>query len=103
VAEGLSRAWNNDLDGAITAFDAAIALQPRLAFAYLNRGLAYQRLGEADRALADLNRAVRYAPYAARGYYARSLIFRQKGDVERARADEESAVQRDAQYGAVVE
>ncbi|MDB5707855.1 MAG: hypothetical protein JWN66_4971, partial [Sphingomonas bacterium] len=102
LADGLSLAWRGDNDGAIAAFDQAIALQPRLAFAWLNRGLAHERLGDLDRAIADLDRAVRYAPGAARGYYNRSLLLRQRGDTRRARADQSRAVDLDLRYGAVV-
>ena len=92
VADGLSRAWQDDLDGAIAAFDQAIAISPRLSFAYLNRGLVYARKGELDRALDDLNRAVRYAPDVARNYYSRSLLWRQRGDAKRAEADQARAI-----------
>ena len=92
VADGLSLAWQDDLDGAIAAFDQAIAISPRLSFAYLNRGLVYARTGELDRALDDLNRAVRYAPDVARNYYSRSLLWRQRGDAKRAAADQARAI-----------
>lgn len=103
VAEGLSRAWKGDMDEAIGEFDAAIALQPRLAIAYLNRGLAYRWQGDTERALADLDRAVRYAPSAARGYYNRSQVREQAGDTERARADADRAIEIDARYRAALE
>jgi tetratricopeptide (TPR) repeat protein len=103
VADGLSHAWQGDLDGAITAFDQAIAISPRDAVAYLNRGLALQRKGEFGRANADLDRAVRYAPAAARGYYNRSLLLRQRGEADSATADEDRAVALDPGYDAVVQ
>lgn len=103
VAEGLSHAWNGENDGAVNDFSAAIAIQPRMAMAYLNRALVYQRLGESGRALTDLDRAVRYAPYSARGYYLRSLLRERMGDSARARADAERAVQIDARYRAVLD
>jgi hypothetical protein len=92
VADGLSLAWRDDLDGAIAAFDQAIAISPRLSFAYLNRGLVYAHKGELDRALDDLNRAVRYAPNVARNYYSRSLLWRQRGDAKRAAVDQARAI-----------
>jgi tetratricopeptide (TPR) repeat protein len=98
IAEGLSLAWQDDLDGAIAAFDQAIAVSPRLSFAYLNRGQAYLREGELTRALADLDLAVRYAPNSARNYYSRSLVRRQSGDTRRAEADEARAVDLDERY-----
>lgn len=102
LADGLSQAWNGDLQGATAAFDRAIELAPRSSSAYLNRGLAWRRLGDLDRALADLDRAVRYGPREARAYYQRSLVLRQRGDLRRARADEESAVALDHRYAPLV-
>jgi tetratricopeptide (TPR) repeat protein len=102
LAAGLSQAWQGDFDGAIVAFDQAIAIDPRSSFAYLNRGLAYQHEGEPDLALADLDRAVKYASGAARGYYNRAQLRRQRGDTRRAEADEDRAVNLDLRYQAVV-
>jgi hypothetical protein len=98
LSDGLALAWRGDLDGAIAAFDQAIALKPRFAFAYLNRGLAYQRNGEPARAAADLDLAIKYAPYAARGYYNRSVLRREQGNRRGADADANRAVELDPDY-----
>jgi tetratricopeptide (TPR) repeat protein len=102
LAEGLSKAWTGDLDGATAAFDRAIELAPRSSSAWLNRGLAWRRRGDLGRALADLDRAVLYAPNDARAYYHRSLVLRQRGDLRRARADEARAVELDPRYAPLV-
>ncbi|WP_157216322.1 tetratricopeptide repeat protein [Flavisphingomonas formosensis] len=102
LADGLTRAWQGDMDGAIAAFDAAIAVAPKFSQAYLNRSLAYGRLGDDDRALADANAAVRHAPHAASAYYNRSLLLRRQGKIGAARADEDRAVEIDPDYEAVV-
>jgi tetratricopeptide (TPR) repeat protein len=102
LADGLSRAWTGDVEGAMTAFDRAIELSPRSSSAYLNRGLAWRRRGDLDRALADLDRAVLYAPGDARAYYHRGLVLRQRGDLRRARADESRAVELDPRYAPLV-
>jgi len=101
LSDGLKQAWEGDLDGAITAFDQAIAVAPDLSVAYLNRGLAYDRQGESARAIADLDQAVRHAPQSARAYYNRSLLLRKQGDTKRAEVDEQRAVNLDARYQAV--
>lgn len=101
LSDGLKQAWEGDIDGAITAFDQAIAVAPDLSVAYLNRGLAYDRQGESARAIADLDRAVRHAPQSARAYYNRSLLLRKQGDTKRAEVDEQRAVNLDARYQAV--
>jgi len=98
LSDGLALAWRGNLDGAIAAFDQAIALKPRFAFAYLNRGLAYQRQGETERAAADLDLAIKYAPYAARGYYNRSVLRREQGNRRGADADANRAVELDPDY-----
>lgn len=101
LSDGLKQAWDGDLDGAITAFDQAIAVAPDLSVAYLNRGLAYDRQGESARAIADLDRAVRHAPQSARAYYNRSLLLRKQGDTKRADVDEQRAINLDARYQAI--
>lgn len=101
LSDGLKQAWEGDLDGAISAFNQAIAVAPDLSVAYLNRGLAYDRQGESARAIADLDRAVRHAPQSARAYYNRSLLLRKQGDTKRADVDEQRAINLDARYQAI--
>src|SRR5690242_7132883 len=48
-----------DFSGAITAFNAIIALEPKAARAYLGRAIAYHRAGVLDKALADYEQAGR--------------------------------------------
>lgn len=102
VAEGLSRAWQGDLEGAIAEFDQAIAASQQSGLAHLNRGLAYERKGDRDRALADLDRAVQQAPNSARAYYNRSLVLYRKGEKSRAGADADRAIELDPRYAAVI-
>jgi tetratricopeptide (TPR) repeat protein len=102
VSEGLSLAWQGDLDRAIRAFDRAITAEPGLALAYLNRGLAYRQKGDLSRALADLNRAVARDRTGARGYYHRSRLYRERGDTARADADAERAIELDPGYAAAL-
>lgn len=95
VADGLARAWTGDTNGAIQAFDAAIATQPKLSQAYLNRSLLYARLGDEDRALSDADKAVRYARRSAQAYYNRSVVLRRFGKTDEASADEAHAAEID--------
>lgn len=103
LADGLALAWAGKWAPAIGAFDKAIALQPKSAFAYLNRGLAHQRNGESARAAADLDRAIRHAPHAARGYYSRSVLRRERGDARGAAADAARAIALDPRYAAILD
>lgn len=93
LADGLTLAWQGDLDRAIAAFGRAIDTAPDLSIAYLNRGLAYQQKGDLRRALADLDRAVAADPRDGRGYYHRSQLQRARGNTERADADARRAAQ----------
>jgi hypothetical protein len=102
LAEGLDRAQQGDLDGALAAFDRAVARASSSSVAYLNRGMAYQRKGDLDRARADLDRAVRLAPNSARAFYRRSLLRRQQGDDAGADADARRALAIDPDYSAVL-
>ena len=100
LAQALVLARTQDWTGAIAALDRAVSLQPRLGIAYLNRGLAHERLSNNEAAAADLDRAVRFDP-SARSFYARSRLRRERGDIRAARADEERAVELDPHYANV--
>jgi len=97
LSDGLTLAWQGDLDSAIDAFDRAIRTAPNLSIAYLNRGLTYQLKGNPDRALADLDRAIARDPSAAQAYYYRSRLRRAAGDSAGADADVERAAKLDSQ------
>lgn len=97
ISAGLTMAWRGDWVGATEAFTQAIAIKPHTGFAYLNRGLAYQRIGDLERAAADLDLAVKYDG-DARSYYNRAAIRRERG----AQADAAQAVALDPRYSAVV-
>jgi tetratricopeptide (TPR) repeat protein len=49
-------------DRAIADYDKTIALDPKYAIAYDNRGIAYKAKGDNDRAIADHNEAIRLDP-----------------------------------------
>lgn len=100
IVDGLTMGWNGNLNGALAAFGRAIALQPRLGIAHLNRGLAHERLGESDEALVEFDDAVRL-DRSARSYYVRSRARRARGDIRGARADADRAVDLDPDYATV--
>ena len=56
-----------EMDKAIADSSEAIRLDPRMALAYANRGMAWQKKGQYDKALGDLNEAVRLDPRNALG------------------------------------
>ena len=56
---------------AIAAYDKAIKAAPKAAEAYLGRGSAYAKLGQADRAVKDYDDAIQLNPDLADAYYKR--------------------------------
>lgn len=103
LADGLVLAWQGDQDGALRAFNAAIATDAKFWRAYINRSLLYSRMGEEDRALADADTAVRLGHGTAQAYYVRSILLRGRGKTAQARADEERALQLDPSYSDLIE
>ena len=101
-ADGVLRAWREDLGGAIQSFDAATTIAPESGDAYLNRSLAYARLGDEERAFSDANKAVRHAGDKARALYNRSVLLRRRGEIAKAQKDEDRAMTLDPSYAAVI-
>ena len=66
--KGLSLAIAGNYNEAITANARAIQLDPKYAFAYVNRGFAYSKLGDYQRALDDSNKAIELDPKLAGAY-----------------------------------
>ena len=56
---GVAALEAGDYDLAITCFDEAIRIDPKLAKAYTNRGFVYNEMGEYDRAITDCTEAIR--------------------------------------------
>ena len=80
-----------DWQEAIIEYDEAIKLDPQLALAYYNRGVAYHYLGQPKQALEDYDEALRLDPKHASAYanraQANTLLERDKKaqqDVDRA-------------------
>jgi tetratricopeptide (TPR) repeat protein len=58
---------------ALRAFASAIALNPGDARAFLNRGIAFERLNNTEQAIADYTRALELSPKDAKVHYIRGL------------------------------
>jgi len=90
-------------DDAIADYTKAIGLDPNVALAYTNRGLAYERknaLGRAyerknalGRAIADYTKAIALDPNDANVYTNRGVAYGKKGEVGRAIADFRKALE----------
>jgi tetratricopeptide (TPR) repeat protein len=62
LQRGDSAFENGDYAAAVTAYSAALTLNPNFAEAYNDRGIAYYRRGELERAIADYERALALRP-----------------------------------------
>ena len=69
---------------AINAYDEAIRLKSDMAEAYINRGIAKQRLGQYGEAIADYDEAIRLKPDYAGAYYNRGHAKDDLGQYEEA-------------------
>jgi tetratricopeptide (TPR) repeat protein len=84
---GLVRHQQNDLDGAIADFNAAIRISPGLAEAYLGRGVAYRLKGDREQALADFESNNRNQQSPGRGLYRSGRIAVGRRDLGAALSD----------------
>jgi Tfp pilus assembly protein PilF len=80
-------------DDAIAEYDKAIEINPNVAIAYTNRGLAYGRKGEVDRAIADYTKAIALDPNFVLAYALRGGAYKHKGDKEQAIVDYRKALE----------
>lgn len=61
----------------------AIALNPNLFEAYLQRGQIYENIGDYEKAINFYNQALERAPKYLKVYFALSRLYRQKGDFKK--------------------
>ena len=72
---------------ALRAFASAIALNPGDARAYLNRGMAFERLDNIEQAIADYTRALELSPRDAKIHFIRGITSWRQGRTEEALKD----------------
>jgi lipoprotein NlpI len=77
---------------AIDDFTAAIHLDAKLPFAFINRGISWAMVGAHDRAIDDFAQALRIDPRNARAYNNRGGAYRDRGEFDRAMADFNKAI-----------
>ena len=92
----LGRGWcymNVERDPeAMREFDAAIALDPKLVNAWLDRGIVFHRRREFDRAMADYTQAIALSGQCVDAYRNRALIFAHSGEMTKAIKDMDKAI-----------
>ena len=81
-----------ELDQAISSYNKAIELNPKLADAHNNRGLAYARKEQYDHAAGDFSRAIEINPTFDRAYNNLGNSYVAKGEPERAISNYDKAI-----------
>jgi len=81
------------LEEAIAEYDEAIRLDPLLAQAYTNRGLAYDDLGQHQPAIQDFDEAIRLDPQLALAYASRAIAYTHMGDDTKVQQDVDRALE----------
>lgn len=89
---GIEKAENEDFEGAIADFDAALKLDPRSESILFNRALAKDFLEDHEGAFADYDQALRLAPDAFECLYGRARMSIELGKPLQARADFQKAL-----------
>ena len=87
-----------DFTGAIAAYSKAIELNPNLAAAYNNRGVAKRHLGQYEAAIADYDAALRLDSTYAEAYNNRGVAKGYLGQYEAAIVDYDAVLRLDSAY-----
>jgi tetratricopeptide (TPR) repeat protein len=74
-------------DKAISDFNKAIEITPRVAYIYGDRGLTYVMKGQSDKAISDFNKAIDLNPRYAPAYNNRGFVYYKKGQYNKACSD----------------
>jgi len=90
--------WNLTIGGCTAAIRSGQWQGKNLAWAYTNRGLAYDNLGEYRRAIQDFDQALRLDPGDAFAYNGRGSAYRKLGEYRRAIEDFDQAIRLDPGY-----
>jgi tetratricopeptide (TPR) repeat protein len=85
--QGEDKYQKGDFQGAITAYDRALKINPNYAAAYLNRGQARYFSRDTKGALEDLNQALRISPNNVEALLIRSFVRKKLGDAQGATDD----------------
>ncbi|MYG07886.1 tetratricopeptide repeat protein [Candidatus Poribacteria bacterium] len=80
---------------AIEIYSQAIELNPYHAFAYNNRGIAYDRNREVNKALEDYGKAIQLKNDYVKAYYNRGTVYGENGKIDLAIKDYDEAIKLD--------
>ena len=89
---------HSNVAAAIEACTSIIFLDPLNDGAFVNRGIAYRRIGDLDRAIRDYDEAIRLNPLAADAFNNRGNAFRARKELSLARRDYDEAIRLNPRY-----
>lgn len=93
VNRGILKERMSDLQGALSDYDAGIALRPNLADAYVDRGGLMIKLKRYTEAFADMSKGIELGPqFPQIAYYDRGLLREHTGDFAGACSDYQQAL-----------
>ncbi len=98
MREGHEELKSGRLDRAITAYSRAISINPNIAKAYDNRGIAYAQEGSWTRAIDDFTMAIAINWKDAEAFNNRGLAYAHQGDWAKAILDYTRAIKINAFY-----
>ncbi len=96
--EGVRLAHERKYQEAIASFDQAIRLDPKEAYFYNNRGMAYHELNQDERAVQDFDHAIGLDPNDAGFYFHRGLAHNVLRQYQRSVQDFDQAIRLDPKF-----
>ncbi len=90
--------WLTRTPAAIEACTSIIFLDPTNDGAFVNRGIAYRRIGDLELALRDYDEAIRLNPNAADAFNNRGNAYRALNEFDKAIRDYDEAIRLNPQY-----
>jgi lipoprotein NlpI len=94
LARGVAQSKKRNIDGAISDYERALALDPGYPPAYVYRAGAYRAKHELARAMDDCDRAVALGPKDPNAYMCRTFTYLAMGEPQRAVASCDLAIER---------
>ena len=98
IVEGEAKLAAGDIDGAVGAFQQAVAASPSSAVARSKLGIAYVHKKQWDAAAGEFGRAIQLDPTYAPAYSNLGNVYRERGQLDHAVAHYQKAVSMDPDY-----
>ena len=92
VYQGIAAKEQGNLQNALDLFSQALALNPKYAFAYYQRGLIYSNQKQFEKALQDYDQSLKYNPYFSKAYYQRGTVQKERNQIEKALTNYSEAI-----------